>query len=207
MKTIRLEARLRNNILWHCIFDNWKSVKSFCDERNYNPSCVGNLLNLKSSPLKKTKDRKEYYGTREKDYKELCQKLAKEFGILVEDLFPIDIYELPFTVKSIEIEKRIIPLRTVKEISAPIDLIDTIEEIQKREAIIEILETLPPREKDVIKKRFGIDGPEQSLKEIAKDWGCTKERIRQLESKALRRLRKPTKANKKFKKICGYDDE
>ena len=46
-----------------------------------------------------------------------------------------------------------------------------------------------PRMIDVVKRRFGIDGPQQTLEEIGRDYGVTRERIRQIESKALKILR------------------
>ncbi len=67
-----------------------------------------------------------------------------------------------------------------------------------KEGIDEILAILTPREEDVLKRRFGI-GREKTevLGEVGKEFGLTKERIRQIEVKALRKLQK----NKKAKKI------
>jgi len=63
-----------------------------------------------------------------------------------------------------------------------------------RERIRSVLETLPPREAQVIRLRYGIDGnPPLTLEEIAGKFGLTRERIRQIENKALRRLRHPSR--------------
>jgi RNA polymerase primary sigma factor len=58
-----------------------------------------------------------------------------------------------------------------------------------------VLDTLTPRERRVLKLRFGlIDGHQRTLEEVAKRIGVTRERIRQIEVKALRKLRHPTRS-------------
>ncbi|MBW3015378.1 sigma-70 family RNA polymerase sigma factor [Candidatus Woesearchaeota archaeon] len=66
-----------------------------------------------------------------------------------------------------------------------------------REQIAEVLETLSPREKQVINYRFGlIDGIKRTLDATGQKFGVTRERIRQIESKALTRLRHPSRSGK-----------
>lgn len=61
----------------------------------------------------------------------------------------------------------------------------------------EVLDTLSPREKRVLQLRFGIeDGKQRTLEEVGKEFGVTRERIRQIEAKAIRKLRHPTRAKK-----------
>jgi RNA polymerase primary sigma factor len=56
----------------------------------------------------------------------------------------------------------------------------------------DVLITLTPREERVIKMRFGLeDGTERTLEEVGQAFGVTRERIRQIEAKALRKLRHP----------------
>ena len=60
-----------------------------------------------------------------------------------------------------------------------------------------VLKTLTPREEKVIKLRFGIgDGSEHTLEEVGQDFDVTRERIRQIEAKALRKLRHPSRSRK-----------
>ncbi|KKR96759.1 MAG: RNA polymerase sigma factor [candidate division TM6 bacterium GW2011_GWE2_41_16] len=63
-----------------------------------------------------------------------------------------------------------------------------------KERVREVLKTLTPREEKVLKMRFGIDvASEHTLEEVGKDFGVTRERIRQIEVKALKKLRHPTR--------------
>ncbi|MGD1819590.1 MAG: RNA polymerase sigma factor RpoD [Pleomorphochaeta sp.] len=64
-----------------------------------------------------------------------------------------------------------------------------------QEQLLDVLHTLPPREQEVLKMRFGIDGGYSlTLEEVGLYFGVTRERIRQIEAKALRRLRHPKRA-------------
>ncbi|GAP05590.1 MAG TPA: RNA polymerase subunit sigma [Anaerolinea thermolimosa] len=64
-----------------------------------------------------------------------------------------------------------------------------------REKVQEVLETLPPREARILRLRFGLEnGRAYTLEEVGQKFGLTRERIRQIESKALRRLRHPRRA-------------
>ncbi len=66
-----------------------------------------------------------------------------------------------------------------------------------REQLEEVLGTLTEREEKVLKLRFGIDdGRARTLEEVGREFNVTRERIRQIESKALRRLRNPSKSKK-----------
>ena len=66
-----------------------------------------------------------------------------------------------------------------------------------REQLEEVLKTLTPREEEVLRMRFGlIDGKPHTLEEVGKEFDVTRERIRQIESKALRKLRHPSRSKK-----------
>jgi RNA polymerase primary sigma factor len=59
-----------------------------------------------------------------------------------------------------------------------------------------LLKTLSPREERIIRMRFGIDGSEHTLEEVGNSFAVTRERIRQIEAKALRKLRHPSRSDK-----------
>jgi len=66
-----------------------------------------------------------------------------------------------------------------------------------KEQLMEVLDTLTPREEKVLKLRFGLeDGRARTLEEVGKEFNVTRERIRQIEAKALRKLRHPSRSKK-----------
>ncbi len=66
-----------------------------------------------------------------------------------------------------------------------------------KEQLMNVLDTLTPREKKVLELRFGIiDGRTRTLEEVGKEFNVTRERIRQIEAKALRKLRHPSRSKK-----------
>ena len=66
-----------------------------------------------------------------------------------------------------------------------------------REQLEEVMDTLTPREAKVLKLRFGLeDGKSRTLEEVGREFNVTRERIRQIEAKALRKLRHPSRSKK-----------
>ena len=75
---------------------------------------------------------------------------------------------------------------------SPYELAETEENARRVE---EILSKLSPRERDILRMRFGFEGDEKStLEVVGQRFGVTRERIRQIEAKALKRLRNPSRA-------------
>jgi RNA polymerase primary sigma factor len=75
--------------------------------------------------------------------------------------------------------------------------IDSVISTSRREEVQRVMKTLTPREEEVLAKRFGLsDGTEHTLEEVGRIHNVTRERIRQIESKALRKLRHPSRAGK-----------
>ncbi|MGH9804524.1 MAG: RNA polymerase sigma factor RpoD, partial [Candidatus Acidiferrales bacterium] len=74
---------------------------------------------------------------------------------------------------------------------------DAVINLNLKEQTESVLKTLTPREEKVIKMRFGLDdGSEHTLEEVGQSFAVTRERIRQIEAKALRKLRHPSRARK-----------
>jgi RNA polymerase primary sigma factor len=62
---------------------------------------------------------------------------------------------------------------------------------------MDVLSSLTPRERKVLELRFGLeDGRSRTLEEVGREFSVTRERIRQIEAKALRKLRHPTRSKK-----------
>ena len=74
---------------------------------------------------------------------------------------------------------------------------DAVINLNLKEQTESVLQTLTPREERVIKMRFGVgDGSEHTLEEVGQNFAVTRERIRQIEAKALRKLRHPSRSRK-----------
>ena len=74
---------------------------------------------------------------------------------------------------------------------------DSVIKLNLKEQTQKVLQTLSPREEKVLRKRFGIGAEnEHTLEEVGQDFDVTRERIRQIEAKALRKLRHPTRSRK-----------
>jgi RNA polymerase primary sigma factor len=81
-----------------------------------------------------------------------------------------------------------------KQVVSPVD---SIIGLSLREQTNKVLNTLTPREEKVLRLRFGLsDGCEHTLEEVGQDFAVTRERIRQIEAKALRKLRHPSRSKK-----------
>jgi RNA polymerase primary sigma factor len=74
---------------------------------------------------------------------------------------------------------------------------ETAQENMQREDVRLVLDALPPREREVIEMRYGLkDGQPKTLEEVGRAFKVTRERIRQIETRTLARLRHPTKIRK-----------
>ena len=74
---------------------------------------------------------------------------------------------------------------------------DSAEAKMLREQLLQVLNTLTPRENEVLRKRYGLDDNiPKTLEEVGREFNVTRERIRQIEAKALRKLRHPSRTKK-----------
>jgi RNA polymerase primary sigma factor len=74
---------------------------------------------------------------------------------------------------------------------------ESVINLNLREQTAEVLKTLSPREEKIVKMRFGLqDGSEHTLEEVGQHFAVTRERIRQIEAKALRKLRHPSRSHR-----------
>ena len=74
---------------------------------------------------------------------------------------------------------------------------DNVDALLLKERVSEVLRSLTPREREVIEMRFGLkDGQPRTLDEVAKCYGITRERIRQIEARSLIKLRHPNRSQR-----------
>jgi RNA polymerase sigma factor (sigma-70 family) len=179
-KEIRIEARVRNNLLYHAIYGKWSSVAVFCRQKRINRIIVYNLLNLKISPL-----------GRDGKYNLVCKKLAKIFKVTPDILFPLKLYKIKETKRVLEISFSQLPsLTELKQLPAPSNPEKEFFEAELKQIFSKALLTLTPREEQVLKLLYGFeDEDETKITGIAKQFKVSPTRIRQIRDKALRKLR------------------
>lgn len=75
--------------------------------------------------------------------------------------------------------------------------VDSATQSLLREQLLAVIDTLTPREQEVIRQRYGLmDGRQKTLEEVGKEFSVTRERIRQIEAKALRKLKNPNRSKR-----------
>ena len=126
------------------------------------------------------------------------KEIAKEMEISVEDAENLmRISQQPKSLSTpVGDDKEATLEQFIADRSKP-SLYDAVSQELLKDALGEVLETLSPREKKVLIMRFGLeDGKPKTLEEVGKEFKVTRERIRQIEAKAIRKLKHPTRARK-----------
>jgi RNA polymerase primary sigma factor len=128
--------------------------------------------------------------------KPTTQEIGEEIGLTPQEVREIlKISEFPLSLESPTGEGEDIYLGDLIEDSNAISPIDVASRQLVLEQINNVLSTLTPREKRILQLRFGLkDGQSRTLKEVSQEFNLTKERIRQIEAEALRKLRHPSRS-------------
>lgn len=126
------------------------------------------------------------------------EEVAKEMGIDVEKVQQIQkIAQEPISLESPVGEEEDSSLGDFVADPTALDPYDYSAKMKLREEIDHALTTLTDREERVLRLRFGlVDGRTRTLEEVGKEFGVTRERIRQIQSKALRKLKHPSRSRK-----------
>jgi len=126
------------------------------------------------------------------------KEIAKEMAIAVEDVENLmKISQQPKSLSTpIGDDKETTLEQFIADQQQP-SLYDKVSRELLKDALNKVLETLSPREKKVLIMRFGLDDSKpRTLEEVGKEFNVTRERIRQIEAKAIRKLKHPTRARR-----------
>jgi len=125
-------------------------------------------------------------------------EIAKEMEISSDKVREIvKVSQLPISLESPIGEEEDSPLGNSIEDRNALPPVDAASKQLLKEQIEDVLHTLTPREQRVLQLRFGLeDGRSRTLEEVGKEFNVTRERIRQIEAKALRKLRHPSRSRK-----------
>lgn len=188
----RIEVKVKNNNILNKIEEaGYKTVGEFCRINNKLSWAgkIGDYVNLKETPI-----------NAEGDFYSHVYEISNLLNCSPEDLFTETQLQT-----AIESNKRTLEVNEAEmqfmmiNMQEPLLLEDKIHAERLPEEINKILDFLSPREAKIIRLRFGLDGTEpQTLDKISTLFGVTRERIREIEAKALRKMRHPTRSEKLY---------
>jgi RNA polymerase primary sigma factor len=124
------------------------------------------------------------------------EEIARKMGIPVAKVRKVlKIAQEPISLETPIGEEEDSHLKDFIEDRSAVSPMEAVIQVNLREQTQSVLKTLTPREEKVLKMRFGVgDGSEHTLEEVGQSFAVTRERIRQIESKALRKLRHPSRS-------------
>ena len=182
-KPYRIVAKIKNNRLWTAIQEMFPGAnqRHAAEKLGVGESLLGCYLNMTIFPYK-------YH---QRYWSKSSRRIAGQLGHPVDYLFDPTLYgRKPLPQVELEIDPRDLPaLNLIALPPAPDEVLD---HALLRAKIQEVLLNFTERERTVLSDRFGLNGEVRSLEEIACDQNVTRERIRQIENKALRKLQHPT---------------
>lgn len=180
MNNIRLVIKAKNN----------KLMKAR-ERLGLNQSQMAELCGVEPSRYSEIENLKEYPVTKYGEWKKCAHDISSGAGIPVEDLFPEAFAHIKQTRFEVEMSIPELGHDEIVSLEGPEAILlrkETSEQVE------DVLGQLTPREAHVLRLRFGMDGKEQTLSEIGYDFLVSKESIRHIEAKALRKLRHPSRA-------------
>jgi len=204
MKDLRLELRFKNALLWNLIQEHFPCPEDACRARWTGVGtaagiigvCYGvlmGLLSLRISPFDRSKKTSEGYY----QYRRSAKKVATFFNTLPETIFPQSLYQLRLpkvAIKEVESE-RILSFQEARAMKLlPVYEMEGGENERLKATLDSVVSSLDSRQQRVIRERFGLEGEEKTLKEIGAEMGVSKERIRQIEARAMCNLRHPQRS-------------
>jgi RNA polymerase sigma factor (sigma-70 family) len=188
----RIKVSVRNNLILKAIEDQGhESIKHFCEVYDLKAVDVRNVINFTKRPMQPNG---EFCTT--------ANKLMEALGAAPTDLWTVEQLELGLTRNSVE---RVVGQKALDsllgmdngEMIAIKSPDESVLNKEKNLAVLDVVSSLTSREQKVLQLRFGLYGEEEhTLEETGKIIDVTRERVRQIEAKALRKLRHPSRSRK-----------
>lgn len=186
MEEYRIDLKVRNNLILTKIEElGFSTPRSFCKIYDICYISLLKLINMKNPPL-----------IPNGKYRKIVYTLCDILGCIPEELFSAKQMEV-----ALETNKRTLQVKEAEMLfminqSETLLLEEIIDNDNMKKTLEEKLFTLTSREKKVLELRFGLNNEdENTLKEVGEKFGVDKERIRQIESKSLRKLRHPDRSD------------
>lgn len=179
-KDYRVYVKVKNaNLLRAIESAGYKTIGSFCRANHMSPSLVGSLASLKIKPRNSSGD-----------WKDIVEKISTVLNVMPSDLFSEE-QMTPVTKNTGHIDVSLEEVSTMltQTNNNPLTLLEEQDDKITVDAAL-IHSRLTTNEKEVLRMRFGIDCEESTLKVVAQKLKISAQRVRQIEAKALRKIRK-----------------
>jgi RNA polymerase sigma factor (sigma-70 family) len=190
MEEFNLKVTVRNNLVLTAITNSgYTNLAKFAKDNRLSLTQLYDTINLKRPPMLQTGE-----------FSPFAMKLMETLGACPTDLWTNEQLTMKLKRNTSYRELGTEELQKCLQSSARsligLDYCEQEAEEQEAEEIIEgMVDSLTPREARVLRLRFGLDGEdEHTLEEIAEKIGFTRERVRQVEAKALRKMRNPSRS-------------
>ena len=125
-------------------------------------------------------------------------EIAEAMGVTEDKVSEVQrIAQDPISLESSIGEEQDSKIQDIVEDENALSPMEVTEQTLLKEQLLAVIETLTPREQKVIRLRYGLDdGHPRTLEEVGREFNVTRERIRQIEAKALRKLRQPSRSKR-----------
>ena len=187
-----IKVSIRNNLIIKAIHKaGYKSVSQFCEQNGMAKTALTSLISLRTPPLMSNGE-----------FRTSAKFLMETLCALPTELWTTEqlTMELKRNTSTKEVDLNAVVAALGMNSDEALQLIDEsspIKDLEDKEmsgVIADVLNTLNAQEQKVLRMRFGIGCKEHTLEEIGVKFDVTKERIRQIEAKALRKMKKPDRA-------------
>ena len=186
-----VKVSIRNNLIIKAIHRaGYRNVSQFCEQNGMAKTQLTELISFRTPPL-----------TKEGEFREPAKKLMEGLCALPTELWTAEQLTMELKRNTSTKEVNLDAMLSVLGINAeealqmiePPKPDEVLEEKEKAEVVSEMLDSLTPKEARVLRMRFGIGCDEHTLEEVGKKLDVTSERIRQMEAKALRKMKHPSR--------------